>query len=265
VKMARELRGFLRQLRARARRYQSEKCGQVVGSCLGNQLFDLKQADDKRVAQGMAPRYSVSRYLNGGTNTVRINASQALNRVQLELPVDQISTSLMTLEVAADSLRFVVNASPGKARARPPVCLRALLWYCKRGQCASSVRNDSGGLGVHEHLHTCCSHAPGESCAALVQILSARVCNQNGTVCDTAAALNSVVLVAVVAQNVGAIDADYTATLGNCTYATQQVPAQSLSLAAGAQDSVVFQVRCLRTLCCELGHCPLRHPAAFGC
>jgi Male gamete fusion factor len=89
-----------------------------VGSCLANQIYDLKVSDAARIASGMAPQYLVSRYLNGGSNTVRVNSSatQSLNRVQLELPVDQISTSLMTLEVAADSLRFVQNSSPGKVR-----------------------------------------------------------------------------------------------------------------------------------------------------
>lgn len=98
-----------------------------MGSCLNNQLFHLKQADELRIAQGMQPQYTVARYLNGGTQGIRVNgsASQPLNRVQLELPVDSISTSLMTLEVAADSLSFIVNSSPGEVRMLRTACMEA--------------------------------------------------------------------------------------------------------------------------------------------
>ena len=63
--------------------------------------------------------------------------------------------------------------------------------------------------------------------------------------CDSAAALNSVVLVTMVCKNVGLLAASYTVTLGNCTYPAQTVPAQSLSLEPAATDSLVFQVRWL--------------------
>lgn len=67
---------------------------------------------------GQLPQYLVSRYLHGGVNTLRVNGSAEVSaqRVQLELPVDQITTSLVTLEVVADSLKFIVNSSPGKVR-----------------------------------------------------------------------------------------------------------------------------------------------------
>lgn len=42
-------------------RYQSEKCGQVVGACLNNQLFDLAKSDDERKASGLQPQYRLSR------------------------------------------------------------------------------------------------------------------------------------------------------------------------------------------------------------
>jgi hypothetical protein len=71
------------------------------------------------MASGLLPQFLVSRYLHGGTNTLRVNGSaeQAMDRVQLELPVDQISTSIITLEVIADSFTFVENSSPGEVRS----------------------------------------------------------------------------------------------------------------------------------------------------
>lgn len=75
-----------------------------------------------------------------------------------------------------------------------------------------------------------------------MQVVSARVCNQDGTVCDVAAALNSVVLVQVVAKNIGAIAADYTMGLGNCSYPAQPVPAQALALEALQEQPLVFQM-----------------------
>lgn len=76
-----------------------------------------------------------------------------------------------------------------------------------------------------------------------MQLVSARVCSQDGTVCDSAAALNSVMLVTVICKNIGVIAASYTVSIGNCTYPAQTVPAQSLSLAANDEKSLVFQVR----------------------
>lgn len=97
-------------------RFQSEKCGRTIGSCLENQLPQLQQVDADRERQGMQPLYLASRYSQAGVQTLRLNASaaSASQQVQLAFPVPQITTSLVTLEVAADSLRFVQNAAPGE-------------------------------------------------------------------------------------------------------------------------------------------------------
>lgn len=99
-------------------RYLSEKCSRTVGSCLDNQLHHLKLKDAERVSGGLQPLYSVSRYTQAGTHTLKFNFSSptASQRVQLAFPVPQISSSLITLEVAADSLKFVQNAAPGEVR-----------------------------------------------------------------------------------------------------------------------------------------------------
>ena len=169
---------------------------------------------------------------NGGSNTVRVNgsATQPLNRVQLELPVDQISTSLVTLEVVADSLKFIVECVSGRGAHALPArdCML----------CASGQRINSARLSGQQT-----AERRSQSNASYVQLVSARVCSQDGAVCDSAAALNSVMLVTIVGKNIGGIAASYTVSVGNCTYPAQIVPAQSLSLAPDQEESLVFQVR----------------------
>lgn len=75
-----------------------------------------------------------------------------------------------------------------------------------------------------------------------MQIVEARVCSRNGEVCDSVAALNSAALVRVACKNAGAIAADYTLTLSNCTYPAQPVPAQSVALAPAETKELTFQV-----------------------
>jgi hypothetical protein len=156
-----------------------------------------------------------------------------MNRVQLELPVDQISISLMTLEVVADSLKFVVNASPGEVRTHG--CFEGAGSSLQQAFSSRACRAaQAAGLIVRQ------SWSDRAEC---VQLVSARVCSQNGTVCDSAAALNSVVLVNIIGKNIGFIAASYTISVDNCTYPAQIVPAQSLSLAASEEKTLIFQVR----------------------
>lgn len=97
-------------------RYQSEKCSRTIGSCLGNQLPQLQEEDAARAQQGQQPQHLASRYAQAGQQTLKINvtAASASQQVQLAFPVAQITTSLLSLEVAADSLTFIQNAAPGE-------------------------------------------------------------------------------------------------------------------------------------------------------
>lgn len=112
-------------------RFQSEKCGRTIGSCLDNQLPQLQEVDAERERQGLQPLHLASRYSQAGVQTLRLNltAAAASQQVQLAFPVPQITTSLITLEVAADSLTFVQNAAPGEVR-QPP----------RRGRCSAARR-----------------------------------------------------------------------------------------------------------------------------
>jgi len=93
-------------------RIQSEKCDQPLGSCLRNQLYDLGEKDNARVANGMEPLYNITRYGGGKQNIDQIK--EGADNLSLRLPIKGIRTSLVTLEVKADDVQLVVNRAPGK-------------------------------------------------------------------------------------------------------------------------------------------------------
>eukprot|EP00892_Ulva_mutabilis_P000250 jgi/Ulvmu1/10225/UM060_0025.1 len=169
-------------------RYQSEKCGRTIGSCLGNQLPALQEEDAARQAAGQQSQHLASRYAQAGVQTLKLNltAESPSQQVQLAFPVAQVTTTLLSLEVAADGLTFIQNAAPGK-------------------------------------------------------IVSGRVCNAAGTVCDSVAALNSGALVMLVVLNTGAVAASYTVSFGVCSHPAQPVPAQTVAIDAGDSARITFE------------------------
>ncbi|KAK9799370.1 hypothetical protein WJX73_004741 [Symbiochloris irregularis] len=120
---------------------QPNACSQPVGSCLANQIADLAAADDKLIALGSTPLYYVTRW--GGGNAA---ANQAFSKVQggplwFGLPITQILNSVVTLNVAADSLTLVTNQSPG-------LVLSAVLCTFNNASCGSFV-----ALNQHGYVH----------------------------------------------------------------------------------------------------------------
>jgi Male gamete fusion factor len=96
-------------------RIQSEKCNQPVGSCLRNQIYDLGEEDNARIADGMEPLYNITRYGGGFKNLNQIDEGENNGgALSLRLPIKGIRTSLVTLEVKADDVQLVVNRAPGK-------------------------------------------------------------------------------------------------------------------------------------------------------
>ena len=96
-------------------RVQSEKCNQQIGSCLKNQIYDLGEEDNARVAGGMEPLYNITRYGGGVDNTNQVDTGATNGGgLSLRLPIKGIRTSLVTLEVKADDVQLVVNRAPGK-------------------------------------------------------------------------------------------------------------------------------------------------------
>lgn len=106
-------------------RYQGDACNKPLGSCLSNQIYDLGVQDSARIASGMPPLYNITRYGGGWANTQQLTSSAPGNGYSnvtgstgaglvLRLPLAGVRTSLVTLEVSADSLQLVTNLAPGK-------------------------------------------------------------------------------------------------------------------------------------------------------
>jgi Male gamete fusion factor len=100
--------------KCRGFRYQTMRCDRPVGSCLGNQLYQLGLADEERIAQGLEPLYNITRYGGGSLNTRQVSASTGGGGLALRLPLKGVKTSLVTLEIVADNVTLVVNRAPAK-------------------------------------------------------------------------------------------------------------------------------------------------------
>lgn len=83
--------------------------------CLTNQLKDLRTIDSNRIALGQVPLYLVAQYTYGTSSDLKAFDGGPLS---FALPVTGKRNSLITLAASADSLRFVVNASPGKISSK---------------------------------------------------------------------------------------------------------------------------------------------------
>jgi len=86
--------------------HQNNKCRQLVQSCFQDQLEDKHQTDLKRQSNSKAPLYFISKYGNFSL----VLGSQSF----LQLELQGRFSSLVTLEMNADKLRFVTNLSQGE-------------------------------------------------------------------------------------------------------------------------------------------------------
>ena len=96
-------------------RNQPNKCGVPAGSCLSNQLQDIVDADAAAMAAGNAPRKNVAA-LQAGAAALHdaLPGASSPDKKRLALPATQLRNSIVTLTLNADSVRFVVNFSPGR-------------------------------------------------------------------------------------------------------------------------------------------------------
>ena len=89
-------------------RNQANKCSQPASSCLANQLEDMQLVDDARIQQGEAPIRRMSAFGDfspyiGGTGDQFVAFREQLSR-----------SSVITLTLAADDMRFIIAESPGR-------------------------------------------------------------------------------------------------------------------------------------------------------
>jgi hypothetical protein len=96
-------------------RNQPNRCGVPAGSCLSNQLQDIVDADAVAMAAGNMPRSNVAA-LQAGAASLRDAQPGAMtpDKKRLALPTTQLRNSIVVLSLNADSVRFVVNFSPGR-------------------------------------------------------------------------------------------------------------------------------------------------------
>ena len=91
---------------------QPGACTQPQGSCLGNQIYDLYSADKAAIRAGATPKYFLSALGVGSILDPLANSANPTSK-RLALPSSTLRNSVLTLTLAADSVRFVVNREPG--------------------------------------------------------------------------------------------------------------------------------------------------------
>ncbi|GLC38807.1 hypothetical protein PLESTM_000779300 [Pleodorina starrii] len=91
-------------------RYHENACGRPPGTCLQNQLKDLWERDLKAIKEGRTPMHMVTQFTGGDA----VELSRDTGPLAFELPVTSTSQSIVTLSVAADTVRLVTNRSPGQ-------------------------------------------------------------------------------------------------------------------------------------------------------
>jgi hypothetical protein len=96
-------------------RNQPNKCGAPAGSCLANQLQDIVDADAVAMTAGNQPRANLAA-LGAGVPELHDAQPGAMSseKKRLALPATQLRNSIVVLTLNADSVRFVVNFSPGR-------------------------------------------------------------------------------------------------------------------------------------------------------
>ena len=85
---------------------QANKCNMQVSSCFQNQLYDLHKKDIQRLANNQQPLHFMSRY--GKFSTVTYS-----NEKYLEMELTGTFASMITVELNADSLKFITTVSKG--------------------------------------------------------------------------------------------------------------------------------------------------------
>lgn len=107
-------------------------------ACLGNQLRDLYRTDQRRIEAGSTPLYLLSQYAYGNQSSV--SSTSAIFRLDLPLPYS--GASILRMEVAADSLRFITNTAPGQIAGKQHcriLMLHTLAWLPAGNRVAGPV------------------------------------------------------------------------------------------------------------------------------
>jgi hypothetical protein len=120
---------------------QANRCGRPAGSCLGGQIDDLYAADAARRAQGKTPLYFLD-YLRPVDTAVDASPSSGVLR-QLLLGFEERHTTVLTLTLNADSIKFIALTSPGRITAAAVAPFEA---QTRDGRLEVTVRNTGAEL-----------------------------------------------------------------------------------------------------------------------
>lgn len=183
--------------------FTQNACTQPAGTCLANQLADLAAADAAREAAGKGPLYRLTRWGGG-----RPGARQAFRRAPggplwLGLPLPSATSSLLTLALDGSGLRVVTAVAAGAIES-VSVCARPA---------------SGGGAGLLLPLPP---NLAGCGAPASFQALSG------------AGAL------VVAIRNRGALAAQFTVAVANCTAGVLDPPAAVAALGPGGGGVVEF-------------------------
>lgn len=94
-------------------RNQENKCQMKIGDCLHNQIIDLYNEDLTRISNGKNAKYIISQAkLMNEANVDFYSLSS--DRKKLAFKVNGIFNSLISLEISADNIKYIVNISNGE-------------------------------------------------------------------------------------------------------------------------------------------------------
>lgn len=94
---------------------QANPCSQPYGSGLDGQIDGYIKSDLERTSRGLRPEYLISRYDGRFKSTTSVGfAGGNLNGTFIFLENESPASSLVTLTINADRLRFIENFSPGR-------------------------------------------------------------------------------------------------------------------------------------------------------
>jgi len=183
--------------------YQSQNaCTQPAGTCLANQLMDLAAADAAREAAGKGPLHKLARWGGGQAGARQAFRRAAAGPLWLGLPLPSSTSSLVTLALDAADLQFVTSVASGVIEA-VAVCARPPA---------------GGGAGT----------------------LLPPPANPAGCAAASFQALSGAGVLAVTLRNTGALAAQFTVVVANCTGGVLDPPAAVAALRPGAAGVLEF-------------------------
>ena len=241
-------------------RSQPSACASAAGSCLNNQIRDLRAADAARVAQGMRPRHLIGRWGGGQPGAKQAFKRGGAGPLWLGLPLPSTSASLVTLSVNASALRVVTNVAKGTVRSAR-VCAGASTKATAKTAETAAAKATAAAEEASSSSSSSPSLAPSPSSLASPPPPPPPPIRTAAAVatCGSFQALTQTGYLTATVANEGAVAADFTVTVTNCSSSSTgpsgsdssppprplpvlPPPSVYLSLQPGAAGDAVFEL-----------------------